>query len=141
MGKSKHNARNLRSASAASTALKAPQLCEYPPGTPKNDPSAGCAYPRDLRDGILQASDHRHPPGASPTHVPPALASSPARAPTKLESISAQPFSRGVHYPSRCGEGQTSKESKKLTQCEFRQDILSCKASSQALSQVRTRLL
>ena len=56
------------------------QLRGYPPSTPKNDHSAGRAYPRDLRARILQASDHRHPPGASPTHVPPARASSPARA-------------------------------------------------------------
>ena len=38
----------------------------------KNDPSARCAYPRDLRTKLQQASDHQHPPRASPTHVPPA---------------------------------------------------------------------
>ena len=54
--------------------------CEYPPGTLKNNPSAGCAYPRDLRAGILQASDHWHPPGASPTHASPALDSAQTRA-------------------------------------------------------------
>ena len=59
------------------------QLRGYPPSTPKNDHSAGRAYPRDLRARILQASDHRHPTGASPTHVPPARASFPARAPPK----------------------------------------------------------
>ena len=39
-----------------------------PAWQPKNDPSAGRAYPRDLRARTLQASDHWHPPGASPTH-------------------------------------------------------------------------
>ena len=59
------------------------QLRGYPPSTPKNDHSAGRAYPRDLRARTLQASDHWHPPGASPTHVPHASASFPAKAPPK----------------------------------------------------------
>ena len=69
--------------------IEGAQLCEYLPGTPKNDPSAGRVYPRDLRAGILQASDHRHPPGASPTHAPA------TRAPSAGEPPRSPPFSRG----------------------------------------------
>ena len=77
------------------------QLRGYPPSTPKNDHSAGRAYPRDLRARTLQASDHWHPPGASPTHAPPARAFHPTRALPK--SISALPFSRRFSGSEKVG--------------------------------------
>ena len=51
------------------------------------------AYPRDLRAGILQASDHWRPTGASPTHIPPSRASSP---PPAAGQIYLQPS----HFPA-----------------------------------------
>ena len=81
--------------------LEGAQMRGYPPSTPKNNHSAGRAYPRDLRARTLQASDHWHPPARGLSNPRPPR-------PRFLPSAgSSQNLFRLCHFPAFISNGRS----------------------------------